>query len=407
MQTWEKSFYAVFAGEVLALIGFTASIPIIPFFIRELGVSDPARLNIWVGACAAAMAICMFVFSPLWGQMADTHGKRLMLLRAMIGGTIAIGLMAAATHPWQILVLRGLQGALTGTVSAAVVLVATISPRERIGFTLGMLQTGIYVGASVGPAFGGLLSDLFGYRITFLVTSGFLIAAAVIVMRFVRKDPVEPARGVSFVKSMIPDFSPLAHSPGLIVLVLVSGGLQIAMSTVAPILPLFIQSISPQATKVGSMTGLILGGSAVAAALSSAGLGRVSHRIGYERLLAFCLAGGVLVFLPQAFVRNPLQLLVLRVVGGALIGGAEPSINAMIAMRADKGRQGVIFGLNTSMNSAGAAVGPMIGAAASAGFGYAAAFYAGAAVLLASAIGARTVKKVDAGAPDAAPPGAA
>ncbi len=122
-------------------------------------------------------------------------------------------------------------------------------------------------------------------------------------------------------KSIIPDFSPLAHSPGLIVLVLVSGGLQIAMSTVAPILPLFIQSISPQATKVGSMTGLILGGSAVAAALSSAGLGRVSHRIGYERLLAFCLAGAVLVFLPQAFVRNPIQLLILRVLGGALVGG--------------------------------------------------------------------------------------
>ena len=61
----------------------------------------------------------------------------------------------------------------------------------------------------------------------------------------------------------------------------------------------------------------------------------------------------------------------------------------------DRGRQGMIFGLNTSMNSAGAAVGPMIGAVASAGFGYAAAFYAGAAVLLASAIGARTVKKVE------------
>jgi MFS family permease len=183
-------------------------------------------------------------------------------------------------------------------------------------------------------------------------------------------------------------------------LVLVSGGLQIAMSTVAPILPLFIQSISPQATKVGSMTGLILGASAISAALASAGLGRVSYRIGYERLLAFCLAGGVLVFLPQAFVRNPIQLLILRVLGGAMIGGSEPSINAMIAMRADKGRQGMIFGLNTSMNSAGAAVGPMVGAVASAGFGYASAFYAGALVLLASAIGARTVKKIKLPAPE-------
>jgi MFS transporter, DHA1 family, multidrug resistance protein len=394
MQNWEKSFYAILVAETLAIIGFNAAVPMIPFFIRELGVTDAARLNIWVGACATVPAICAFVFAPLWGQLADSRGKRLMLLRAMIGGVVVSLLAGVVNRPWQFLVLRGVFGALTGTISAATVLVAAISPVERLGFTLGMLQTGVYVGASMGPAFGGLLSDFLGYRITFFVVALIILAAAFIVMRFVKKDPQVSAPAGSFVKSVIPDFSPLAHSPGLIVLVLVSVGLQVAMSTVSPILPLFILSISPHTIRVGSMTGLILGGSALAAALSSAGLGRVSYRIGYERVLAFCLSGAVLVFLPQAFVRNPIQLLVLRMLGGAMIGGSEPSINAMIAMRADKGHQGMIFGLNTSMNSAGTAVGPMVGAVLSAGFGYASAFYAGAVILLAAAIGARTVKKI-------------
>ena len=57
MQNWKRSFYAIFAAEILALIGFNASIPIIPFFIQDLGVKDPASLNIWVGACATAPAI--------------------------------------------------------------------------------------------------------------------------------------------------------------------------------------------------------------------------------------------------------------------------------------------------------------------------------------------------------------
>jgi len=395
MQNWKRSFYAVFVGEILALIGFTAAFPVIPWFIRDLGVTDPATLNIWVGACATATAVSMFVFAPIWGRMADLYGKRPMLLRAMAGGTIVMALMGISNQPWQILVLRGLMGALTGTVGAATVLVAAISPREQLGFSLGMLQTGIYVGATVGPAFGGVLSDHFGPRATFFATAVLLLAGALIVMRFVREDraPTAPPAG-SFVRTVIPDFTPLGRAPGLIVLLLVSGGLQIASGTISPILPLFIESISPKATMVGSMTGLILGGSALAAAVSSAGLGRVSYRIGYERLLSFCLAGAVLVFLPQAFVRTPIQLLVLRIIGGAMIGGSEPSINAMIAMRADKSRQGLIFGLNTSMNSAGAALGPMIGAVLSAGFGYAFAFFAGAAVLLASAVGARTVRKV-------------
>jgi MFS transporter, DHA1 family, multidrug resistance protein len=394
MPNWKKSFYAIFAGEVLALIGFTTSIPIIPFFIRDLGVADQSTLNIWVGACATATAVAMFVFAPLWGQVADIYGKRPMLLRAMFGGALITALMGFADSPWQILVLRGAQGALTGTIAAATVLVATITPKERLGYTLGLLQTGVYVGSSVGPALGGILSDLFGHRVTFFVTSALLFTAAFIIMKFVREEPMRTSTGGSFIKSIIPDFSPLAHSGGLITLLLVSGGLQIAMNTVSPILPLFIQAISPEATKVGTMTGLILGMSAIAAAVSSAGLGRVSYRIGYERLLAFCMSGAVLVFLPQAFVRNPIQLLILRTIGGAMIGGSEPSINAMIAMRADKSRQGMIFGLNTSMNSAGAAIGPMIGAVLSTGFGYGSAFFGGAAVLLAAAIGARTVKKV-------------
>jgi len=394
MPNWKRNFYAILVGEILAVIGFTASFPVIPFFISDLGVTDPGRLNIWVGACATASAVAMFLFSPLWGQMADIYGKRLMLLRAMFGGAVAMGLLGVANQPWQVLALRAVQGALTGTISAATVLVATISPREQIGYTMGLLQTGIYVGSSAGPAFGGVVSDLFGHRVTFFATGILLLAGALIVMRFVREEPARTGVAGSFIKTIIPDFSPLASTPSLVVLLLVSGGLQVAVNTVSPILPLFIQSISPHATKVGAMTGVVLGGSAVAAALSSAGLGRVSYRIGYERLLAFCLAGAVVVFLPQAFVRNPIQLLILRIFGGAMIGGCEPSINAMIAMRADKSRQGVIFGLNTSMNSAGAAVGPMIGATLSAGFGYASAFFAGTAVLIASAAGARTVKRI-------------
>ena len=215
MPNWKRSFYAIFAAEILALIGFNASIPIIPFFIQDLGVKDAAALNIWVGACATATAISMFIFAPFWGQLADSYGKRPMLLRAMIGGAVVIALMGAVNRPWQLLVLRGLQGALSGTVAAAVVLVATISPKERLGYTLGMLQTGIYIGVSVGPAFGGLLSDLFGYRVTFLATAVFLLAAAGIVMRFVREESIRSGPAGSFVKSVIPDFSPLAHSPGL------------------------------------------------------------------------------------------------------------------------------------------------------------------------------------------------
>jgi MFS transporter, DHA1 family, multidrug resistance protein len=402
VEGWRRSFWAILAAEVLAITGFMASIPVLPFFLQEIGVTDPLSLKLWVGACSTVVAVTLAVFAPVWGQLADTLGKRPMLLRAMFGGAVVMALMGMAGRPWQILVLRGFQGALTGTVAAATVFVATITPSEEIGFTLGLLQTGIYMGSSIGPALGGVVADFLGYRMNFFASSVLLLAAALIILRFVPSDRRPRAGGVRggiSLRRLRPDFSALTASPGLVTLLLVSGGLQVAGSTISPILPLFIRSISPNVSRVGSLTGLILGLSALCAALSAAGLGRVSRRMGYERTLTFCLAGAVLIFLPQAFVTRPWQLLVLRMAGGALIGGAEPSVNALIATRTEKGRQGIVFGLNSSMNSAGAAVGPMVGALLSAAFGFASAFLAGAAVLLVSVIASVRIVRTRRAAP--------
>ena len=154
------------------MIGFNACINFDHAVLhqRPRGEGAVGSLDVWVGACATAPVIAMFVFSPLWGQLADSYGKRAMLLRALIGGVVVIGLMAVVNRPWQLLVLRGLQGALTGTITAATVLVATMA--EKLGYTLGLLQTGHLRRLVAGSVLGGLLSDLLGYRITFLITAG-------------------------------------------------------------------------------------------------------------------------------------------------------------------------------------------------------------------------------------------
>lgn len=390
-ERWKRSFRAVLVAEFLAVAGFYTSIPILPFYLQDLGVTDPTALKLWVGACSTIVAVALAIFAPIWGRLADSYGKRTMLLRAMVGGAVVIGLMGVANRPWQLFVLRGLQGALTGTVAAATIYVANITPRERVGSTLGLLQTGVYVGTSLGPAMGGIISDLFGHRVTFFVTAGMLLAAAFIVMRWVEEEKVPRPPAAQFWKHIVPDFSPLAQSRSLLIILLVSGFVQVATTVVSPILPLFIQSLTPNASMVATMTGLILGLSALAAALAAAGLGRASARIGYERTLGLCLWGSFLLFAPQAFVRTPLQLLLLRVAGGAFLGGTAPAINALIAVRADRSRQGTIYGLSSSISNTGAAVGPMIGASLAAGFGYPSAFYATAAILLVTAIGARVL----------------
>ncbi len=386
---WRRTFWAILAAEALALAGFNTSIPILPFFLEDdLGVTDPVALKLWVGACQSITSITFMVFAPIWGRLADSRGKRLMLLRATIGGMIAVGLMGIVTKPWQLFALRGLQGALAGTVAASTVLVAGVAPREQAGWALGLLQTVIFTGQSGGQAVGGVLSDLFGHRVNFAVSAVLVAIAGVIVLRLVPRDqPVAPATGALW-RQVLPDFTPLVRNRELTAVLVVSGVVQASTSVAGPILPLFIKSMTPDASGIASTTGLILGVTSVAAALAAAGVGRMSWRIGTERTLHFCLWGACLLVVPQAFSRTPLQLLVFRTLGSLFLGGTMPAINALIALRTDRDRQGSVFGLSSAMNSAGWALGPMLGSAVAVGAGYPPVFFVTAGGLAVTAVAA-------------------
>ncbi|MBL8966376.1 MAG: MFS transporter, partial [Spirochaetaceae bacterium] len=148
MRDWKISFKALWLAEFLAITGFATSNPILPLFLRDLGVAEAASLNWWTGAINSASAIALAVFAPIWGAIADGYGRKLMLLRAMIGGTVLVGLMALAGAPWQLLVLKVLQGCVTGTVAAATVLTASIVPAAEAGYRLGLLQMAVFLGNS-------------------------------------------------------------------------------------------------------------------------------------------------------------------------------------------------------------------------------------------------------------------
>src|SRR5215213_1048917 len=181
---WNVTLYAVWAGELLALVGFSSRVPFLPFYLGDLGVSDVSGQALWSGAINAAGAAAMAITAPIWGLIADRYGRKPMLLRGLFGGAFVVALMGLASTPWQLLGLRVLEGALTGTVAAATALVATSAPRRRLGYALGMVQTAVFAGASAGPLFGGLAYDRIGPRATFELAAAMLFSGGVIVTFF-------------------------------------------------------------------------------------------------------------------------------------------------------------------------------------------------------------------------------
>jgi DHA1 family multidrug resistance protein-like MFS transporter len=146
------------------MLGMSMFLPFLPLYVRELGVTELAKVEAVSGLLFAAPFFAATVATPVWGFLGDRHGRKLMVVRASFGLALATLLMGFARTIPQLLVLRVAQGAVSGFIAAALALMASAAPRERMGYALGTLQTAIPTGTILGPLIGGALADLIGYR---------------------------------------------------------------------------------------------------------------------------------------------------------------------------------------------------------------------------------------------------
>jgi len=372
--SWQRNLRVIWFAELVAVVGFTVVIPLLPLYISDLGVRGEQEVRIWSGVVLSAHAVTMAIFGPIWGALSDRYGRKVMVERAMFSGALLIALMGFAQNVQQLTLLRALQGALTGTVTAATALVATAAPRERIGYAMGMLQMAVYAGASAGPLLGGLVADSLGYRAAFWVTGVLLFLAALGVLIFVKEEfrPVVPpveervaadTGRLALRRRVWNRLAPVLGSPPLLGLLGVRLVMRLGARLLGPVLPLFIQDIALAGARVASITGLVSGVSAAAGAVGALWLGRLGDRIGYRGILMACAIASAVCYVPQSLVDAPGWLLLLQAGTGLAMGGILASISASLARLAPEGQEGIVYGVDASVVSVANGIGPMVGGA--------------------------------------------
>lgn len=165
---WKRNLYILWFTQTLSTMSFGFGVPLIPFYIQELGVNDPAQINLFVGILNSAPAVTMALVSPIWGKLSDRYGRKPMIIRAMASASIIIALMGMVKDVNQLVILRTFQGLFTGTVAAASTFVAAGTPKEDLSYALGFLSSSTFLGSSLGQSLGGLAAETFGNRISFL-----------------------------------------------------------------------------------------------------------------------------------------------------------------------------------------------------------------------------------------------
>jgi DHA1 family multidrug resistance protein-like MFS transporter len=378
--SWRTSLYVTCVAQATAMLAFGFVLPFLPLYLKEIGVRPDSAVVFWSGALVTSTGISLAIFSPIWGALADRRGRKLMVLRSMLIGGVIIALMGLVGNVGQFLVLRILQGMFTGTIAASTALVASTVPRERLASSMGLLQTSAYVGISAGPVVGGVLAQAVGIRGTFLVAGALLVVGGIFVWQFVHEHftPPSAVRRPGFFRTLRLGLASRSLMPLMVTLLLV----QLSTAIVFPILPLFVERISAAGDPVKLYAGLAFGATAVFSALSALSYSRLVDRGGYRRVLIFACFGAALLFLPQAFVQDVGQFLLLRAGLGIFFGVLIPATNAIVGLSTPPELRGSAYGLTSGATAVGNAVGPLLGATLGAIYGFPAVFIVASAVLM-------------------------
>lgn len=383
MTRWQRTLFILVAAQLVSAIGFGMFFPFLPLYVEQLGTNTGLSLEFWAGMVFSGQALTMAITSPIWGSLADRYGRKAMIERAMYGGAAIILLMGFVRSAEELALLRTIQGAITGTIAAINALAASLVPRERTGYAMGMLQVGLWAGIAAGPLLGGIVADAFGFRAAFIVTAILLLISGVVVT-FGIQERFTPPKGAKR-PGILSDWRRILVLPAVAAAYATRFLNWLGPNMLLPMLPLYVASLMRGSAGVSTLTGVIVGLSSAAGTVSALYLGRLGDRVGHRRVLLAGTLVAALCFIPQAFVTAGWQLLFLQALTGAATGGMNPALSALLARYTNAGDEGAVFGIDNSVNSAARAAAPLLGAMIAAWFGLPAIFIATALVLLGAA----------------------
>lgn len=361
---WQRTLYIMIFAQLMSSVGFSIMFPFLPRYVAFLGSSTGTSLELLAALVFSAQALTMTLASPVWGAVSDRYGRKPMVERAAYSGAVTLALMAFVPNAEMLVLLRALQGFLTGTVSAGNALVASSVPRNRVGHAMGLLQLGLGSGVAIGPFIGGLLADAFGYRATFIVTAVLLVISGLMVTFGVKETFVRPVRKAQEPREgMLSSWKRIVRAPQVGTLYGLSFLNWLGRNMLTPILPLFIATLPLASGGVNTTIGLIVGVAAATGTLSAVYLGRLGDRIGHRPILIVSAVAAALLYLPQSLVTQVWQLLILQALTGVAVGGLTPSVAALLSRYTTPGQEGSVYGLDNAIVSASRTLAPLLGAA--------------------------------------------
>jgi len=378
MIEWKRNLVMVGLSQFFSMMGFAFAMPFAPYYIQQLGITEPNELKMWVALFTAAAPLTLAVASPIWGALGDRYGRRIMMLRANFGGMLVLSLMGLVPNVQMLIVLRLLQGTLTGTVSAAQTFVSVQSPSHRSGMVLGTLSAAVFSGSMCGAFVGGLFAEWFGYRMAFLCSGVLLLASGLLVLLGTREQFVRPIEedGDSLEDRVRMFWGKIGPAIPILALMTAMGFvLQFDLAW----LPLLVQEIHGSLKGAAFWAGSLQATGGIAGFLAGPIIGRIADRIAPPRIGKIAAFGTGLMMIVVALSQGFAQLFLGRFGATFCAGGLDPVFQIWLAKTTPAKSRGFIFGWAVTARSLGWMAAPLASGAVACIFGLRAVFFTAAA----------------------------
>ncbi len=409
LEVWQRNLVIMWFAQFITVVGFSFVFPFVPLFIQdELDVSNPGRAALWSGIAGSGMGFSLFLTGPIWGILGDRFGRKKNVMRALYGSAVTMSLTGLVANVYQLTALRFMTGMVSGVFAPSLALVASGTPKERVGFATGVLQSAMFLGSTLGPLFGGFVAELVGFRVSFFVTGSLLALAGTVVAVFVHEDfhREERVSGAGR-RSPLRDMASLAFSPSLLPVLLLIYLVQVAPTLMGPVLPVFVRELEPQLS-ASQVTGMIFAVMGVSNTVSALTVARLSRRVSMKSIMmAGCFASAV-AYVPMYLVGALAPLVANIALLGLLSGGMVASAMALVALAVPPEKHGTAYGIVQSASALAFGFGPLIGGSVATLLGLRSVFLVNlgafflAGVLVSRLLGARALTPVAPGVPAAA-----
>ncbi len=363
----------IFFSEVLEFLALAVLIPVIPPLVVgnesalfSDGTTDSFK-NITYGFLIAIFSIAQFFSAPIFGILSDKHGRKKILLIAMVFTLLGYTISGVAVYFNNIVWLffgRVLSGLGFGSQSILFSSVADISSSENKAKNYGLLGVAFGIAFIFGPATGGIVSSkfaLFGNRflLPFIISTSLVILNILLVATsFPETNPVRKFKKFN-VFAGIENIYKALRNPSFNVLFLIVLTIGFGFNFFREFIQLYLLGkFGFQTNDLGKYFSFI----GITAALTQGGIVRIlSKRFPPEPIITIALPVLSACLLLLIFPNEVWQLFAITFFLSMSQALIFPNMTALISNKAGQENQGEILGINQSVNSVAQAIPPIIG----------------------------------------------